>query len=149
MQQLTLADLILTPTIAANLLERLPQPINPEDQVFYVPQEDQFFIKDDRVYLVWEDFAEDWLLWLNLAPLEQTEGITIWTARQIEHMANLCEQQEQYVQMMLHIVLTDEPDMENFWRWTYESLLTGHNQHRVKDSHRMMYEALVYMQKVS
>lgn len=149
MQQLTLANLVLTPTIAAHLLERLPQPNTPEDHVFYVPQEDQFFIKDGRVYLRWDECAEDWLLWLNLAPLDQADGVTIWTSTEIERMADMCEQQEQYVQMMLHVVKTEESDMESFWRSIYESLLTGHKAHRVKDSYRMMYEALVYLQKVS
>ena len=149
MQQLTLADLVLTPTIAAQLLERLPQPNTPQDQVFYVPEEDQFFIKDGRVYLRWDECTEDWLLWLNLAALDQADGVTIWTSTEIERMADMCEQQEQYVQMMLHVVKTEESDMEPFWRSTYESLLTGHNAHRVKDSYRMMYEALVYLQKVS
>lgn len=149
MQQLTLADLILTPTIAAQLLERLPQPNTPKDQVFYVPEDDQFFIKDGRVYLRWDECTEDWLLWLNLAPLDQVDGVTVWTSKEIEHMANMCEQQAQYVQMMLHVVKTEEPDMEGFWHSTYESLLTGHNVHRVKDSFRMMYEALVYLKKVA
>lgn len=149
MELLTLSDNILTPTIAAHLLERLPQPNTPDSRVFYIPQEDQFFCKDGRVYLHWDDCIQDWLLWLNLTQLDQIEGVTLWTSSEIERMANLCEQQEQYVQMMLNIIKTEEPDMENFWRSVYESLLTGHNAHRVKDSYRLMYEALVYLQRVS
>lgn len=149
MKLLTLADLVLTPTIAAQLLERLPPSQASHEKIFYVPQEDQFFVKDGRVYLGWDEHMQDWLLWLNLTQIEQVEELSIWTYTNIEHMASLCEQQEEYVQMMLNVVKTDEPDMENFWRSTYESLLTGHNAHRVKDSFRMMYEALVYLQKVS
>lgn len=149
MRQLTLADLILTPTIAAHLLERLPSPQNPGEQVIYIPQEDQFFLKDGRVYLFWDDCMQNWLLWVSLTQLDQVADLTVWTSTEIERMASLCEQQEQYVQMMLNVVQTEESDMETFWRSTYESLLTGHKAHRVKDSYRMMYEALVYMQKVS
>jgi hypothetical protein len=149
MKQLTLSDLILTPTIAATLLERMPLPQVSGEQIIYLPQEDQFFCKDGRVYLFWDDYMENWLLLMNLVQLDQVEGLVTWTSTEIERMANLYAQQEEYVQMMLHIVKTDEPDMENFWRCIYESLLTGHNEHRVKDSYRMMYEALVYMQKVS
>lgn len=78
MQQLTSTDLVLTPTIATQLLERLPQSNSPEELVFYVPEEDQFYIKDGRLFLRWDDIAQDWLLWLNLSQLDQADGVTMF-----------------------------------------------------------------------
>lgn len=149
MQMLTLESGVLTPTIAIQLLERLPRPHRPGEQVFYVHLEDQFYVKDGRVYLHWDSIMQDWLLWLNLTVIDQVKDLVIWTSSEIERMADLHEQQEEFVQMMLHVVKTEEPDMDDFWRGTYEALLTGHNAHRVKDSYRMMYETFIYLKKAS